>query len=205
MRVRTNGPARARCLAFLVASAGAVSAHNLPHPKKDAFTLSANGVRAFVDYEVNPGPDAQAMRELFDRDSNGHLSPPEQELFTAYLVRTATLFLKVTADGVPLVFKQIRVVPDRVNDDVRSSALLAVTVELFAPWPGAWPHGWFSSGRRVIIEDRSKIRDEDVPAVVRVMGVNITHTSQGEALPDGAVGGVHLGEGAGLEIKVQEK
>lgn len=184
------------------ALAGAALAHDLPHPKKDALRLTPEGLSVVVDYEVNPGEAASGLRALFDRDGDGRLSPPEQAQLTEYLARTATLFFKTTSDGAPLSFERRRATAERVDEPANSTALLAVTVELFAPWPGAWPRGWFGFGRarHVVIDDKPKQRGDHVPVTVTVDRVTLSGASQG-VLDRAVLRGALLGE-APLELDV---
>ena len=83
----------------IVLAAGAALAHELPHPKRDLLLVEPERVRLIVVHELNPGDDSVAARALFDRDSDGRLSPAEQDLIKGFLTRVAEEGVELFLDG----------------------------------------------------------------------------------------------------------
>ena len=161
-------------------------AHDVPHPRREALRISPGGLRLFVDYEVGAGEAARGLRQAFDRDGSGRLDPGEQQALTEQLARTATLRTQLLVDGeiVPLAHDAVR--PEKTDEPVVSTALLAVRVELSTPWPPKIKKNFFfelfaGSGRTV------EVLDEDptghVPVSVECDQCTVTEASSG--LPDG--------------------
>ena len=141
--------------------------------------LAPAGLRLFVDYEVGAGEPAHALRQAFDRDRNGSLDPGEQQSLAEHLARTATLRTRLLVDGAEVALARQAVRPEKVDLPAASTALLAVRVELFAPWPEKKFFSFFNGGRAV------ELRDEDetghVPVIVECEQCRVTDATSGVA------------------------
>ena len=141
-------------------------------------------MRLFVDYEVGAGEAARALRQAFDRDGSGALDPGEQQALTEHLARTATLRTRLSVDGAEVALRREAARAEKVDLPASSDALLAVRVELSAPWPKKEKNNFFfdhflDRGRRV------ELRDEDetghVPVTVECDRCAVTDASSGVA------------------------
>ena len=159
---------------------GAALAHDVPHPRHEVLRLGPTGLRLLVDYEVAAGEPARALRQAFDRDRNGFLDPGEQQALAEDLARTATLRTRLLVDGTEVVLSRQAVRPEKADLPSASTALLAVRVELSAPWPEKKNFfSFFSRGRQV------ELRDEDetghVPVTAECERCTVTSASSGVA------------------------
>lgn len=174
---------------LLGALSGDAGAHAFAHPKRLAVRIDAHRVRVSVDYEVSPGPQAQAFRQTFDRDRSGALDANEQQALIEFLAASAEKDTAVLADApqgvfarfftttlAPLPLVRTRVLGERTDDVPTSTALLAVHLERTSPLP----EGNAPSGKRVIeLRDRSSGADGHVPATVACVACEILEASQG--------------------------
>jgi hypothetical protein len=155
--------------------AGAALAHDVPHPRTEALRLSPAGISLRVDFEVAAGEQARALRQAFDRDGNGRLDEGEQRALVEHLARTATLRTRLSVDGAEVELQRLSVRGEKADHPASSTALLAVRIELRAPWPGG-SGDWL--GRR-----RVSLKDEDpsghVPVAVACEKCRISDSSSG--------------------------
>lgn len=157
----------------------------MPHPRREALRISPERLQILVDYEVGAGEAARALRLSFDRDRNGRLDPGEQQALAEHLARTATLRTRLLVDGAPVEPRRDAVRPEKVDQPADSTALLAVRVDLSAPWPPKIKKNFFfelfADGSRAV-----ELRDEDpaghVPVSVEADRCAVTRASSG--LPD---------------------
>jgi len=138
------------------------------HPRHELLRLSRQGVVLLVDYEVPAGPRARALRQAL-RDPAA---------LAEQLARTATLRTELWLDGARAELQRRAVRGEKLDEGPASDSLLAVRVELFAPWraDGA---DWL--GRRHL-----ELRDVDesghVPVTAECLDCTVSDASSG--LPD---------------------
>ena len=145
----------------------AALAHEVAHPRHEVLRISRAGVTLLVDYEVAAGEQARALRRAFA--GRGALAE--------HLARSATLRTELLLDGKRADLQRKAVRGEKLDEPDSSSSLLAVRVELFAPWTGE--PGW--RGHR-----RLELRDQDetghVPAAAECIDCSVSDASSG--LPD---------------------
>ncbi len=128
--------------------------HPLDHPKRDELRLSASRIELVIDEEIAPGPPAQALRAIFDRDRNGQLDASEQAALLEHLARTAELHVSLSIDDAKVQLTRVAgsVRGDHLGADARSTALLTVRLTLSAAWP-AGSGDWRGRRHLVFIDD----------------------------------------------------
>jgi hypothetical protein len=98
--------------------------------------LERRGLRVSLRWNVAPGPEAQALREQFDRNGNGSLEGQERTALGAYLSRRALGALTVEVEGTPLSLS-----PQGPRLDVLPGASARITVTLTARGTVSWQDG----------------------------------------------------------------
>lgn len=158
----------------------AAHAHKLDHPKRDLLLLQASEARVVVTLELDPGDPSVGAKAIFDRDSDGRLSPAEQDTLASFLARTAEegVALSIAGERVPL--SRTRVRPLGLDREVQDSAIVGVEVELVAAL------GALDSHRDLRFEDRTRDGKSHVLVEVRAAdGLTLARPSQGVLAPDG--------------------
>ena len=205
-----NLPRAPRACVGLALLAGplALLAHPLDHPKRDELRLSNDAIELAVDEEVAPGAPAQALRALFDRDGNGQLDAGEQAALLEHLARLAQLHLRLEIDGAPVALVRVpgSAHGERLSDDARSTALLAVRVTFSAAWPAG--SGDWRGRRHVKLVDDAPDATGHVPTQAFCRGCEIADSSSGTFAHDPRgdwVLGAEVSPKQPLELKVRLK
>ncbi|MCA9548909.1 MAG: hypothetical protein KC933_02670 [Myxococcales bacterium] len=172
-------------------------AHTFEHPK--TLRLGVRGDRMFlaVNFDVNPGQEALRTRALFDRDSDGALSQPEQTLLEGALERMARLWLKARVDGAEVQWTRRELVPNRLDRPADDDQTLGLALLYEAPVP---PQGF-----ELVLEDRDRDAAKHVPLEVDLgEGWSVVLASQGELWPEARqVRGVQLKAGRQLILRLK--
>lgn len=189
-----------RCSALsLLLAALPAAAHNLPHPKRDLLVVAADRATVFVSLELNPGDDSAEARALFDRDSDGRLSPAEQEMLVGFLARVAEQGVALSEGERPVALSRAAVRGIGLDREVADSAIVGVEVELRSPLA---PLGAF---RDLRFQDQTRGGKSHVLVEVRVAeGLTLARPNQGELSPDGrALQNAMVSREAHLEVRVR--
>lgn len=142
--------------------------------------ISREGVSLLVDFEIAAGERAQSLRLAFDRNHDGRLDPGEQAALLENLARTATLRTQLFLDGGAAALERRSVRGEKLDQPASSDALLAVRVELSAPWPpaGFWRRV-FGTARRLELDDVDETGH--VPVTAECIGCRVSEASSGVA------------------------
>lgn len=160
-------------LFLAMTSSSAAWAHRFEHPKVIRLGLRADRIVLAVTLDVNPGGEALRTRGLFDRDADGRLDDEEQARLAAYLVKTATLWLKVTIDGAPLDLTRAKVTWHRLDQPADDTTTLGIAMLVEAERA--------TGPLSIVLEDRDKDREAHVPVVVDLAPQDrVRLASQGE-------------------------
>jgi hypothetical protein len=153
---------RAGIVILLGVLAAAAAAHTEKNPKRDRLELSPTRARVVLDYAIPAGPDAQALREIFDRDRSGTLDAAEQQAVAKYLATQAAHFASLTIDGKPIAIAQVESLAD-LEPAPQGRLAVRLTLEAaLALAPGT---------HTVRFADRHKDRRKSVPLTLALDGV----------------------------------
>lgn len=149
-------------------------AHTYEHPKILRLGIQANRVLLAVTYDVNPGQDALRTRGLFDRDSDGALSAPEQARLLDALEKTCWLWLQVRVGEKKLTWTRRERVGHRLDRAATDDSGLGLALLYEAALP---PRG----AMILTVEDRDRDRAKHVPLQMDLDPAwRLTQAEQGE-------------------------
>jgi len=174
--VRWTGPVHPTTLALALALAfgNPAEAHKFDHPKSIRLGITPGAVAVAVTYDVDPGDPSRQLRGLFDRDGDLQLGMEEQARLTKYLEDTATLWLKVEVDGLPVTLARRAREVTALELPVGSSKTLGISLVYTAS----------VSAGRLRLRDRDKDARTHVPVVVDLApGLRLRSANQGEWHP----------------------
>lgn len=166
----------------LCLSANEGRAHGSLSPFSLRLELAGHRVRVALRWDVAPGPEAQALREQFDRSHDGRLGAKERAALASYLARRAmqAVVLEVNDQALPLVFRAPRLW-------LMAGGSARITVTLAASGNVAWRPGENQvSVRPIPLDPSGRERSTATPIHVAARsGPWLPHGfSGGEALPD---------------------
>jgi hypothetical protein len=152
-------------------------AHQFIDPKHLRLAIQPERLLLSLTYDVSPGGDARLLRGLFDRDTDGKLSPAEQELLLGYLEEMATLWLSIRSGGKKLTLERLdrrgsgMDLPADATQTLGAALLYAAPL---APW----------TELEVTVADRDKDAQKRVPIVVDLgPDDSVMFANQGELQP----------------------
>ena len=170
--------------------------HRFEHPKILRLGIQDGRIVLAVTYDVNPGREASRTRALFDRDTNGVLDEPERATLERYLVKTASMWLRLEVGGEVISTDTATVARRRFDRPSADSSTLGISMLVTAPAPGA--------SLSVALVDRDRDKRKHVPVTVDVVGpYRVRLSSQGEWDPKARqIRGIRLEDGLGLELRL---
>ncbi len=124
-------------VAAALAAARPLAAHGLHYPKRLDLRVAGGELRIGVDGDVEPGPDALAIRDRFDANADGALDAGERKALLDFLAARALRTLSVRYAGKPLALRETARRGYGDDESARASSLIGVHLDLVAPLPTA--------------------------------------------------------------------
>jgi hypothetical protein len=121
--------------ALLALLPGRIAAHGLHYPKRLKIRVSGAELQVALDYDVEPGPEALALRDRFDTDADGKLDERERRGLREFLVAKALRPLQLHYGGRELRLQETDRWGYGDEESARSSSLIGVHLELRADLP----------------------------------------------------------------------
>jgi|GEM_PF-2427644 len=164
----------------LLSSSPSAEAHRTRYPKLLTIELRDASILVTVGYTISTGKEATLLRALYDRDADGRLSGEEQERLTAYIERTAVMFLRMNINGELTRLVQRESNMQRLDSRADSRNAFRVQMRFAVTIPKLKRGETFT----LSVEDRDKEALRKVPTVVDVgKSWSIVMASQGEYHP----------------------
>jgi hypothetical protein len=170
--------------------------HKFDHPKRDALTISAEGLALEIAWELGPSDEALKLRRLFDENSDGDVDAGEAEKLLDYLAAAALSTVKLRLDGARVALTRESREGDGARGQADRSSTIALKLTLSARAP-------ITAGLHVVeLSDRAKEIGGQVPAEVTLSGGLAPVISSLGAVDfvAGKVGPAHLDGSARLKV-----